>query len=229
MSAFDPKRTLAKNERLIDLPQDLSVNRSASCAALAALLSDPSPEMKKVLPAHTRLLLGLALVGLAVAYYDAYILYNGQQLWCPPSIDGCNEVASSPYARIFNLPVGYFGVVYYLYMFVLGSTACRLRPILAWSSIGGAYLFRHRCRLFDLFFIFAGHVYPRVLHLLLRVCDYHTSVVYRGNFTFSGDAHAGIVARSKCLLLTQSGHGALQAANTPSRYDSLFPPWGMSE
>jgi uncharacterized membrane protein len=76
--------------------------------------------MKKVLPAP-RLLLGLALVGLAVAYYDAYILYNGQQLWCPPPINGCNEVASSPYARIFNLPVGYFGVVYYLYMLCLAA------------------------------------------------------------------------------------------------------------
>jgi uncharacterized membrane protein len=76
--------------------------------------------MKKVLPAP-RLLLGLALVGLAVAYYDAYILYNGQQLWCPPPINGCNEVASSPYARIFNLPVDYFGVVYYLYMLCLAA------------------------------------------------------------------------------------------------------------
>jgi uncharacterized membrane protein len=76
--------------------------------------------MKKALPAP-RLLLGLALVGLAVAYYDAYILYNGQQLWCPPPINGCNEVASSPYARIFNLPVGYFGVVYYLYMLCLAA------------------------------------------------------------------------------------------------------------
>jgi uncharacterized membrane protein len=83
---------------------------------------DPSPgdKMKKVLPAP-RLLLCLALVGLAVAYYDAYILYNGQQLWCPPPINGCNEVASSPYARIFNLPVGYFGVVYYLYMLCLAA------------------------------------------------------------------------------------------------------------
>ena len=61
----------------------------------------------------------LALLGLAVAYYDAYSLYNGQQLWCPPPINGCNEVANSPYARIYNLPVGYFGVVYYLYMFCL--------------------------------------------------------------------------------------------------------------
>ena len=66
-------------------------------------------------------MLALALMGLAVAYYDAYGLYNGQQLWCPPPINGCNEVANSPYARIYNLPVGYFGVVYYLYMFCLAT------------------------------------------------------------------------------------------------------------
>jgi uncharacterized membrane protein len=61
-------------------------------------------------------MLALALVGLAVAVYDSYVIYHGQLLWCPPPIDGCNEVAASPYARIFDLPVGYFGVVYYLYM-----------------------------------------------------------------------------------------------------------------
>jgi uncharacterized membrane protein len=66
-------------------------------------------------------MVALALVGLAAAYYDAYALYNGQQLWCPPPINGCNEVAHSPYARIYNLPVGYFGVVYYLYMFCLAA------------------------------------------------------------------------------------------------------------
>ena len=66
-------------------------------------------------------MLALALLGLAVAFYDSYAIYNGQALWCPPPINGCNEVASSPYARIFNLPVGYFGVVYYLYMFCLAA------------------------------------------------------------------------------------------------------------
>jgi uncharacterized membrane protein len=66
-------------------------------------------------------LLALALVGITVAFYDAYQLYNGQALWCPPPINGCNEVANSPYARIYNLPVGYFGVVYYLYMFGLAA------------------------------------------------------------------------------------------------------------
>jgi uncharacterized membrane protein len=63
----------------------------------------------------------LALLGLAVAFYDSYALYNGQALWCPPPINGCNEVANSPYARILDLPVGYFGVIYYLYMFFLAA------------------------------------------------------------------------------------------------------------
>ena len=70
---------------------------------------------------NSLVMLGLALLGLVVAFYDSYALYNGQPLWCPPPINGCNEVASSPYARIFDLPVGYFGVVYYLYMFCLAA------------------------------------------------------------------------------------------------------------
>src|SRR5471030_1128836 len=66
-------------------------------------------------------MLALALLGIGVAFYDAYSLYNGQTLWCPPPINGCNEVANSPYAHIYNLPVGYFGVVFYLYMFGLAA------------------------------------------------------------------------------------------------------------
>ncbi len=69
--------------------------------------------MKKVFYAPY-VMVGLALVGIAIAFYDAYTVYNGQALWCPPPVNGCNEVASSPYAHIFNLPVGYFGVIYYL-------------------------------------------------------------------------------------------------------------------
>src|SRR5471030_3005786 len=74
--------------------------------------------MKKQFYAPTAML-ALALVGLAIAFYDSYAVYNHQPLWCPPPIDGCNIVADSPYARIFGLPLGYFGLVYYLYMFGL--------------------------------------------------------------------------------------------------------------
>ena len=68
-----------------------------------------------------RVMIALGLLGLGVAFYDSYAIYNGQALWCPPPISGCNEVASSPYARIFGIPVGYFGVVYYLYMVCLAA------------------------------------------------------------------------------------------------------------
>lgn len=67
------------------------------------------------------LMIVFAAIGLAVASYDSYAIYNGQLLWCPPPINGCNEVAASPYARILDLPVGYYGVVYYLYMFALAA------------------------------------------------------------------------------------------------------------
>jgi uncharacterized membrane protein len=63
-----------------------------------------------------RFMLVLALIGIAVAFYDSYAIYNRQPLWCPPPIDGCNIVADSPYARIFGLPLGYFGLVFYVYM-----------------------------------------------------------------------------------------------------------------
>jgi uncharacterized membrane protein len=64
-------------------------------------------------------MLALALIGIADAFYDSYMIFTGQLLWCPPPIDGCNIVASSPYARIFDVPLGYLGLVYYLYMFGL--------------------------------------------------------------------------------------------------------------
>jgi uncharacterized membrane protein len=83
-------------------------------------------------------MMALALLGVAVAFYDSYAVYNSQLLWCPPPINGCNEVAASPYARIFDLPVGYFGVVYYLYMFALAALlACD--PLARGLRIGAVF------------------------------------------------------------------------------------------
>ena len=88
------------------------------------------------------ILLALALLGTSVAFYDAYAIYNGQALWCPPPIDGCNEVAGSLYARIFDLPVGYFGVVYYLYMAGLAALLAfePLSRALRFAALGYAAL-----------------------------------------------------------------------------------------
>jgi uncharacterized membrane protein len=66
-------------------------------------------------------MLALALIGIADAFYDSYAVYNGQLLWCPPPIDGCNTVANSPYARLFGVPLGYLGLAFYLVMFALAA------------------------------------------------------------------------------------------------------------
>lgn len=63
----------------------------------------------------------LALIGLADAFYDSHAIFTGQRLWCPPPIDGCNIVAASPYARVLDLPLGYLGVAYYLFMLMLAG------------------------------------------------------------------------------------------------------------
>jgi uncharacterized membrane protein len=97
-------------------------------------------------------MLVLALVGLTIAFYDAYAIYNGQALWCPPPINGCNEVASSPYARIFDLPVGYFGVVYYLYM--LGLAALLVFDPLSRGLRGAAVVYAALGVCFSIYFMY---------------------------------------------------------------------------
>ena len=72
-------------------------------------------------------MLVLAIVGIADAFYDSYAIYNGQLLWCPPPIDGCNTVAASPYARILGVPLGYLGLAFYLAMLGLAA-ALRSAP-----------------------------------------------------------------------------------------------------
>jgi uncharacterized membrane protein len=65
-------------------------------------------------------MLALALIGIADAFYVAQGSYTGQPLWCP-IVEGCNTVVNSPYARIFGIPLSYFGLVYYLYMLGLAG------------------------------------------------------------------------------------------------------------
>ena len=102
-----------------DLRREFSI-AGASCghdrpAVLSAAVPAAEENSAQASRRAPYVMMALALFGLAVAFYD------GQTLWCPPPINGCNEVAASPYARIFDLPVGYYGVVYYLYMFGLAA------------------------------------------------------------------------------------------------------------
>jgi uncharacterized membrane protein len=122
-------------------------------------------------------MLALAALGIAVAFYDSYAIYTGQPLWCPPPIDGCNIVAASPYAYILGLPVGYFGVIYYLCMFVLAAllVVAPLSRILhfaavLWPAIGvvfSAYFMRIQVAFIHAFCIYC--LISAVLTVLLLI------------------------------------------------------------
>lgn len=120
-------------------------------AASTAIVPATKGGGAQVLHRGPYIMMALALVGMAVAVYDSYAIYNGQLLWCPPPINGCNEVAASPYARIFDLPVGYYGVVYYLYMF--GLSALLAFDPLARGLRVGAVLYTALGVLFSLYFM----------------------------------------------------------------------------
>ncbi len=70
---------------------------------------------------HPYPMLVFALIGMAIAAYDCYMIYTGQLLWCPPPIDGCNTVAYSPDGRVYGVPIGYFGLIFYSVMFALAA------------------------------------------------------------------------------------------------------------
>jgi uncharacterized membrane protein len=78
-------------------------------------------------PLAAYLMLALAFIGIADAFYVAQATYTGRPLWCP-IIDGCNTVANSPYARILGVPLSYFGLVFYLGMLGLAALLV-VRPL----------------------------------------------------------------------------------------------------
>jgi uncharacterized membrane protein len=101
----------------------------------------------------------LALIGAAVALYDSYSIYNAQPLWCPPPINGCNEVAASPYARIFDVPVGYYGVIFYLYM--VGLAVLLAYDPLSRGLTFGAITYTALGVAFSIYFMFLQVAYIR--------------------------------------------------------------------
>jgi uncharacterized membrane protein len=62
---------------------------------------------------RTRTVPVLAVLGLGVAVYLAYVEITHVEAICGP-IGECNIVQSSPYAQIFGMPIAVLGVLFYL-------------------------------------------------------------------------------------------------------------------
>lgn len=61
----------------------------------------------------------LALIGLGISGYLAYLYLNHAQIPCTTNwLSGCDAVQQSPYAQILGVPIPVFGTLYYLFVLV---------------------------------------------------------------------------------------------------------------
>lgn len=67
---------------------------------------------------HSRVIMGaIAIIGAILTAYLAVVEFTGGQAACPTN--GCNVVLQSPYAKLFGVPLPFFGFLGYLGMAVL--------------------------------------------------------------------------------------------------------------
>lgn len=85
------------------------------------------------------LLLGLlvvAFIGIADSWYLAESALGGTALACDVTIlSGCNAVAQSPYSRLFGIPYGVYGTVFYSFVFALTATVIAYPKRLAYFAL----------------------------------------------------------------------------------------------
>ena len=135
--------------------------------------------------------LALAIIGVIDAGYDSYAIYMGQELWCPPPIDGCNTVANSPYARILGVPLGYLGVVYYVGMSAVGALLIGIPFSRGTRWLALAYAASGVCASAVFFFIQLNYihafcVYCVISAILTVLLTITTFMHYRASEAFAG-------------------------------------------
>lgn len=93
------------------------------------------------------LIIGLAVLGLADSIYLALKAATEAPLFCDlgAGLDGCNQVAQSPYSRIYGIPLAYLGVLFYSLLVASGLAALWKhhrylhRALLAVAAVGAAF------------------------------------------------------------------------------------------
>ncbi len=81
-------------------------------------------------------LIALTFIGIADALFLSYNQFQGIIPGCS-FLTGCEQVLTSPYSKLFGLPLSYFGLVFYLGMLVL-AVALAVRPeakLLRWGVL----------------------------------------------------------------------------------------------
>lgn len=76
------------------------------------------------------LLVALSLIGIADSWYLSEHVATDTPLVCDigGGLDGCNQVAQSPYSQIAGVPLAYIGLAFYGVFFLISLAALLLPP-----------------------------------------------------------------------------------------------------
>ena len=94
---------------------------------------------------NKNLLIGLSFIGILISSYLAYAKVTTNPLIC--GIDkGCDVVQTSSYSTLFGIPLGFWGIAFYLALVVLFSNQeikyvkCLTRIMVLWGVGFSVYL-----------------------------------------------------------------------------------------
>lgn len=74
------------------------------------------------------IILVLAFLGLADAWYLAQAALNGTALVCGiEALDKCNVVAQSEYSRLFGIPLAVYGAGFYAFFFIIAAVLITIK------------------------------------------------------------------------------------------------------
>lgn len=118
-------------------------------------------------------LMSAAFVGIADTLYLAYFHLMGATPGCV-ILNGCEKVLTSAYSKVFDVPLAYFGLVFYVYMLAL-AVLLAIDPVskglrfglVAYTTIG--LLFSIGFELFQYFVIGALCMYCAISALVTLV------------------------------------------------------------
>jgi uncharacterized membrane protein len=108
-------------------------------------------------------LIGLAVLGLAIATYLTIVHYTGLVVLCVAKGNPCAQVQSSIYSTVFGIPVAVLGLIGYVV--ILGSLLAPPRELSRVATLGAT--------LFGV--VFSGYLTYREVFTLQEICEWCVS------------------------------------------------------
>lgn len=79
----------------------------------------PENKLHQKLQINTKIIQAASVIGILVSGYLAYVKLFHVTIYCTPGLGNCETVNSSRYSMLFGIPLGVWGLIGYIALFLL--------------------------------------------------------------------------------------------------------------